>query len=78
MTVDDIGGEHVSCVRVRVAKKVGKAHGWKGVIIVERAFVELDHDLDDYLMMGGFFMANDGAIYEYLHHLRSTRQEGGR
>lgn len=54
MAVDDIRGEHVSCVRVRVTEKVGKAHGWQRVVIVERAFVEFDHDLDDYLMMGDY------------------------
>lgn len=54
MAVDDIGGEHVSCVRVRVTEKVGKAHGWQRVVIVERAFVEFDHDLDNYLIMGDY------------------------
>ncbi len=52
MTVDDISGEYVGCVRVRVAEKVGEAHGREGVIIVEGAFVKLDHDRDDDLVNG--------------------------
>lgn len=54
MTVDDIGREHVSRVRVGVTKKVSKAHGWKRVVIVEGAFVELYHDLNADLMMENF------------------------
>lgn len=64
MTVDDIGGEDMSCIRIGIAKEVGKTHGWERVVIVERAFVELDHDLNDDLMIGRFFMANDEAIQE--------------
>lgn len=45
MTVDDISREHVSRVGVGVAEEVGKAHGWERVVIIEGAFVELDHDL---------------------------------
>ena len=52
MTVDDISREHVRSVRVRVTKEVGKAHGWERVVIVERAFVKLDHDLNDGLVIG--------------------------
>ena len=41
-------------VGVRVSKKVGKAHSWQRIVIIETAFVEFDHDLDDDLMMSGF------------------------
>ena len=44
-TVDDIGREHVSRVWIRIAEEIGEGHGWKGVVIVEEAFVKLDHDL---------------------------------
>ena len=53
MTVDDISREHVRRVRVWVTKEVGKAHGRKREVIVERAFVELDHDIKDDLRRGG-------------------------
>lgn len=50
MTVDDIGGKYVSCVRIGVAEEVGEAHGGEWVIITEGVFVELDHDIDDDLV----------------------------
>ncbi len=50
MTINDISGEHVSSVRIGVAEEVGEAHGGKRVIIVERAFIELDHDRDNDLV----------------------------
>ena len=62
MTVDDISREDVSRVRIRVTKKVGKAHGWQRVIISERAFVELDHDLDDFKSDCELVIANDEAL----------------
>ena len=46
MTVDDISRDHMRRVRVGVSKKIGKAHGWKREVIVERAFVKFNHDLD--------------------------------
>ena len=45
--VDDIGGEHVRCVRIRIAEEIRKAHCWKRIIIIEKALVELHHDLND-------------------------------
>ena len=53
MTVDDISREYVRRVWIGVAKKVGKAYGWKRVVIFERGFVELDHDVDDGLWIAG-------------------------
>ena len=41
----------MSGVRVGITKKVGQAHGWERVVIVEEAFVELDHGLIDDLMI---------------------------
>lgn len=54
MTVDDVGREHMRCVGIRVAKKVGKAHGWQRVFIAKTIFVELNHDLEDDLMISDF------------------------
>ena len=72
MTVDDIGREHVSCVRVRIAKEVGKAHGWEWVIIIEGAFEEFDHDLDDDLMI-------EISSWQMMKPFKSThRAEAGR
>ena len=51
LTVDDVRREHVSCVRVWVAKEVGEAHGREGIVIVEEAFIEFDHDPDRNLCM---------------------------
>lgn len=45
--IDDIGGEHVSRVRIGIAEEICKAHGWKRVVIIEKIFVEFHHDLDD-------------------------------
>ena len=45
--VDDIGGEHVRRVRIGIAEEVCEAHSWKRVVIIEEAFVELHHDLND-------------------------------
>ena len=70
MTVYDISGEHVSRVRVRITKKVGKAHGWKRIVIVERAFVELDHDLDDVLVIGDLSWQMDEAIQVNLSSMK--------
>lgn len=45
--VDDIGGEYVRRVRIGIAEEVCEAHCWKRVVIIEEAFVELHHDLND-------------------------------
>ena len=45
--IDDIGGEHVRRIRIGIAQEICKAHGWKRVVIIEEAFVELHHDLND-------------------------------
>ena len=45
--VDDIGGEHVRCVRIWIAEEIREAHCWKRIVIIEKAFVELHHDLSD-------------------------------
>ncbi len=43
MPVDDIGGEDVGCVGIRVAEEVGECHGGEGVVVAERAFIEFHH-----------------------------------
>lgn len=45
--VDDIGGEHVRRVRIGITEEVCEAHCWKRVVIIEEAFVELHHDLNE-------------------------------
>ena len=67
MTVDDIGGLHVSCVRVRITKKIRKAHGRKRVVIAEGAFVEFDHNLT------GDLMARDFS-WQMMKLFKSNRQ----
>lgn len=50
MTVDDIGRQHVSCVRIGVSEEVGEADGGEGVVIIEGAFIKLYHDLNEDLL----------------------------
>lgn len=59
MTVDDIGRDDVSCIRIRIAEEVGEAHSGKGIFITERTFIELDHDQNDDSMMGPWVVADD-------------------
>ena len=44
MAINDIGGEHVSGVRVRIAEEICKTNGWERIFIIEGIFVKLDHD----------------------------------
>lgn len=71
MTVDDIGGLHVSCVRVRVTKKVRQAHGGKRVVIAEGAFVEFDH------LLTGDMMTRDFS-WQTMKLFKSTRRAEAR
>lgn len=41
ITIDDIGAEHVSRVRVRVSQEIGQSDSGKRVIVVEIALIEL-------------------------------------
>ena len=43
VTIDHIGGEHVSGVRIRVAEEVGETDGWKWIFILEGVLIELHH-----------------------------------
>ena len=72
MTVDDISREHVRRVRVRVPKKVGKAHGWKREVIDERILVKLDHDLDIDVEIKRLVMG-----WQIMKLFKSTRRVGG-
>ena len=50
--IDDIGGEHVRRVWIRIAEEICEAHGRKRVVIIEEAFVKFDHDPNDALGLG--------------------------
>ncbi len=43
MAVDDISGEHMGSIGVRVAEEVGEGDGGEGVVVVEGVGVEFDH-----------------------------------
>ena len=62
ITVDDIGGEYVSGIRVRISEEIGKTDGWKRVFIIEGAFVELDHDQAERKVRSFRHLYDDGYI----------------